>query len=55
MKIQEIRDSFTLRPSILSMDVGISVFDWLYSNKEMSIYLNLSLYTGIHFVQLLNG
>ena len=55
MKSQEIKDSFTLRPPILLVDMDISVFGWLYLNREMSIYVNLSLYAGIHFLQFLNG
>ena len=34
---------------ILQIDMDILVFGWLCLNREMSIYLNLSLYAGILF------
>ena len=40
---------------ILQIDMDILVFGWLCLNREMSIYLNLSLYASIHFLQFLNG
>ena len=33
--------------------MGISVFGRVFLNREMIIYLNLSLHAGIQFLQLL--
>ena len=36
MESQDIKDSFTPESPNLQIDVGISVFGWLYLNREIA-------------------
>ena len=57
VKSQEIKGNFTLGAPILKIDVGISVFGWLYLNMEWAFiyFFPHSLYASIYYVQFLNG
>ena len=45
MKRQEIKGRFTLGPPILKIDVGISVFGWLYLKLVSAIFYQIFIFS----------